>query len=61
MSIKEIDNIHTQRKQTQQEAVCTQYTLTNLSNTFQINQQQLEKKKTDKHVNVHIQIVAIEF
>ena len=45
--------MQTQRKQTQLGAVCTQYTLTNASITFQINQQQ-QALGAEKCVNLHV-------
>ena len=36
------------------------YTLTNTSNTFQINQQNNEEKGTDKYENAHTQTVTME-
>ena len=53
MSVKEIENISAMKANATRGNVYIQYTLTNTSNTFQINQQQ-QACRTDKCKNAHI-------
>ena len=60
MSVKGIENANTTKANVTRGTLYTiqKYTLTNTSNTFQINQQ---ARGTDKYENAHLLAVAIEF